>query len=212
MNEFYVAINPGQVIKVSNSVGDAWSFGVKTHLAGQRLLCEILDEDKSPPREDADDLKISVTHETGIYEIPIHIIASNKATSEYRFQLDNEYHVIQRRGYYRLPNPRVFVRCMINDEKVKMISVADIGGGGIGLVLEREVEIKQGAAIELEIVLPDRSTITVNGRVMRVRKESEPNRFYLGINFVNIAKADRAKIVSCVFNHQLQRNEGDKSS
>ncbi|MDP2210340.1 MAG: PilZ domain-containing protein [Candidatus Aquicultor sp.] len=210
MDELYVAINPGQVIEVSNSVGDVWSFGVKTLLAGQRLLCEILDKDRLPPREDADDLKISVTHETGIYEIPVHVIASNEANREYRFQLDNKYHVIQRRGFYRLPNPRVFVRCTINDEKVKMISAADIGGGGIGLVLEREVEIKQGTAIELEIVLPDRSTITVNGRVMRVRKEPEPNRFYLGINFVNIAKADRTKIVSYVFSHQLQRNEEDK--
>ncbi|MDI6817252.1 MAG: PilZ domain-containing protein [Actinomycetota bacterium] len=210
MNEFYVAINPGQVIKVSNGVGDVWSFGVRTHLARRRLLCEILDENRLPPHEDADDLKISVTHETGIYEIPIRIIASNDASREYRFQLDNKYHIIQRRGFYRLPNPRVFVRCTINDEPVRMISVADISGGGIGLVLEREIDIKYGAAIALEIVLPDRSTITVNGRVMRVQKEPEPNRFFLGISFVNIAKADRAKIVSHVFNHQLQRNEKDK--
>jgi c-di-GMP-binding flagellar brake protein YcgR len=184
-----------------------WNFGVKTHLAGRRLLCEILAENGLPPHENADDLVISVAHETGIYKIPVRIISSDKVNREYRFQLDDEYRVVQRRGFYRLPDPRMFVRCRINDEPVKMIAVADIGGGGIGLVLEREVEIKLGTAIELEIVLLDRSTITVNGRVMRVQKEPEPNRFRLGINFVNIAKADRAKIVSYVFNHQLQRSE-----
>ena len=210
MNELRAAISAGQVLKVSNSDGDEWNFATKTHLAGERLLCELLDESDSPLNADSDDLRISVPHENGVCEIPARIIASDKTKREYRFQLEKEYQVIQRRNFYCLPKPRVFASCLINDKPVKTLAVADIGGGGIGLLLEREVDIKKGAAITLEIKFPDRSTITANGRVMRVRKQPEPNIFNVGVVFVKIAKADRAKIVSFVFSNQLERNEGKK--
>lgn len=210
VNELRAAISTGQTLEVSNSVGDVWSFVVKTHLDGEGLLCELLDENDPPLSADSDDLKISVPHKNGVYEIPARIIASDETKREYRFQLEKEYHVIQRRNFYRLPKPRVFVSCMINDKPVKTIAVADIGGGGIGLLLEREVDIKKGAAITLEIAFPDRSTITANGRVMRAQKQSEPNIFHLGVLFVKIAKVDRTKIVSFVFNNQLERSDKNK--
>lgn len=201
MENIHLILNIGQVVKLSDSSGSSWSFGIKFLLAGNRVLCEWLNGENDSPSREASDFKLSVPHEGGIYMVPVRTVGISRDGREYKFLLHKEYEVIQRRDYYRLPNPHVSVECRILGQEMRDVEVVDISGGGIGLVIDRA--IKEGTVVEMEITTPDGTTISANGRAVHVSKVEDEDNYSIGINFIKISRADRALIIKYVFEEQV---------
>lgn len=195
----------GQVVKLEDSSGNSWDFGVKSLFADRQVLCELLNNASTAPAETATGLKLCISGGTGTYEAQAHITWVSRDGSEYRFEIGNEFKFVQRREFFRLTNPQISALCIIHSEPVTDVKITDISGGGIGLVIDRERPIKHDTLIELTVTLSDIGTIHANARASYVSTAKEAEGYFVGARFSKIAKADRAKIMKFVFAEQIER-------
>lgn len=209
MENFQIVLNTGQVINLSDSRGTTWSLGVKHHLAGNRILCELLDTDIDPPDKDASDLKLSVPHDAGVYVLVTRIAGISRDGREYKLLLSDEYRLVQRRGYYRLSDPHLRVKCRIYGETVEDVTVIDISGGGAALAIrwDRPVKLKEDLPVGLDITLPEGGKIQAHGKTLRVGESNDDSGYHVGITFTKLDRPDRAKLIKFIFDEQLLRNK-----
>ena len=116
---------------------------------------------------------------------------------------------IQRRNFYRLPIVMdVIIERNQNDETHKLkCTTKDLSGGGIRVVCSEE--FKEGENIKIEIPLYKNSKIRVDGKVIRIAKDTIANYYELGIEFNKISQTDQDKIYSFIFKRQrLLRKRG----
>ncbi len=205
-------LNTGQVINLSDGRGATWSLGVKHHLAGNRVLCELLDLDTDPPDKDAGDLKLSVPHDAGVYVLATRVAEVSRDGREYKFLLSDEYQLVQRRSYFRLSEPHLRIKCRIYGETVDDVTVLDVSGGGTALAIrwDRPAKLKEDLPVGLDISLPEGGTIQAHGKTLRVSESNDESGCHVGITFTKLDRADRAKLIKFIFDEQLLRNkEGD---
>ncbi|MHB8842033.1 MAG: flagellar brake protein [Candidatus Aquicultor sp.] len=209
MENFQIALNTGQVINLSDSRGVTWRLGVKHHLADNRVLCELLDLDINPPDKAASDLKLSVPHDAGVYVIATRIAEVSRDGREYKFLLNKEYQLVQRRGYYRLSDPHLRIQCRIYGETVEDVTVIDVGGGGAALAIHwgHPVKLKEDLPVGLDITLPEGDKIKAHGKTLRVSESNDKSGYQIGITFTKLDRADRAKLIKFIFDEQLLRNK-----
>jgi len=202
-------LNTGQVIGLSDSQGATWNLGVKHHLAGNRVLCELLGNDINPPDKDTGDLKLSVPHAAGVYVIATKIAGVSRDGHEYKLLLGKEYQLFQRRGYYRLSDPQLRIQCRIYGETVEDVTAIDISGGGAALIIrwDQLVKIKEDIPVGLDITLPEGGKIQAHGKTLRVGESKDGNGYHVGITFTKLDRADRAKLIKYIFDEQLLRNK-----
>jgi len=174
---------------------------VKYLLAGNRILCEWLGQEYAPPNDNACDLKLSIPYSDGAYLVPVEIVGISWDKREYKFQLDKQYKFLQRRAYYRLLNPLISVRYKIHRGAFTPAMVADISGGGIGLIVGQM--IKKDIVVDLEMVLPDGHVAYAIGKAVRVSSAKDVNGYLVGVSFIRISEANRDKIIKYIFNEQL---------
>lgn len=107
---------------------------------------------------------------------------------------------IQRRKYYRieLALPIMYKRC--EEKEYKRAIMKDISGGGIKISLD--TVFKRGEKIDLKINI-DKMKIKICGVVIRVSKNK---RIYdLGIEFDDVDRINREKIIKFIFKKQRER-------
>ena len=112
---------------------------------------------------------------------------------------------IQRRSHYRLSIViDVIIERKRNDEIHRLECIAkDLSGA----VCSEELE--KGEYVKIELYLYKNNRIMVNGKVIRVIKDTATNSYELGIKFDKISRSNEDKIYSFIFERQrLLRKKG----
>ncbi|MBI4734126.1 MAG: PilZ domain-containing protein [Rubrobacteridae bacterium] len=116
------------------------------------------------------------------------------------------YEFIQGREYYRLVEPNLEVECMIHGE-LHETSALDLAGGGIGLMIDRERNIKRDTLLELRITLPDGKSLQIGARATHVVPTEKPGKYIVGAYFSKISSADESKIMKHIFCEQIRKSK-----
>jgi hypothetical protein len=201
----------GKAIKLIDHKDDFWEFGISKLLKEREIICDlIVDSDDMPPIEKNADLKLAISHGSGVYLAPVKIERIPEDSRRLKFFVSKEYEFVQRREYYRLMDPRLEINCKIHDEFCEAKAL-DLAGGGIGLFIERERPIKKDTLLELKISLPDETTMQVGARATHIVPADEPNKYFVGAYFSKITSSDEAKIMKHIFSEQVRKSKEDSS-
>lgn len=200
-------LKAGQIIKVVDAGNNSWHLGIKSFISDNKILCEQIDAEGALLGVQSSNLKLSVPYDVGIYVIPVKILKVSPEHQEYELLLGKDYEFVQRRDYYRLPNPQIFAKCRIHGEELKNITVTDLSGAGLGLIVKRNRPIKKDTLVEIEASLIDGNTISIAGRAARVMPMRNKDTYFLGINFTRIGRGDRAKVMRHIFQEQLKEKK-----
>jgi len=80
----------------------------------------------------------------------------------------------------------------------------EVSGGGVSVLFPEPPLVAQGMEVALTLNLPDgREAIRAQCRTKYVREILRGSRWLAGSQFINIAEADRQRIVSFVFRLEL---------
>lgn len=191
----------GQVIRLSDDLGNSWSFGIRYLLAGNRVLCEWLGVEPAPPNVFAKDLKFSIPYENGINLVPTEIEEISWDKKEFKFALDTRYEFVQRRSFYRHANPLMSVQYKSGTGVFNPALVEDIGGGGIGMIVDRIV--KRSTTVDLEMILPGGEIVHAIGEAVRVSASRKEKGYLIGVSFRRISEVSRDKIIKYACQEQL---------
>jgi c-di-GMP-binding flagellar brake protein YcgR len=117
---------------------------------------------------------------------------------------------IQRRDFYRV-GTMITVRFrrqqQESDEAYEGLSV-DLSGGGVSVNTPVELELEE--LLDLELLIPKGQPIRVQGKVMRLQPAKPRGLFQAGINFTDITKQDRKRLLDFVVERQyILRDLGD---
>jgi len=164
-------------------------------------LCEWLGMEPAPPNAFAKDLKFSIPYENGINLVPTEVEEVSRDKKEFKFALDTRYEFVQRRAYYRLANPLMSVQYKTGVGTFQPALVEDIGGGGIGIIVDRI--IKRSTTVDLEMILPGGGVVHAIGEAVRVSAARKEKGYLIGVNFRRISEVNRDKIIKYVFEEQL---------
>lgn len=184
------------MIRLSDDLGNSWSFGIRFLLAGNRVLCEWLGAESAPPNAFAKNLKFSIPFENGINLVSTEIEEISWDKQEFKFALDTRYEFVQRRAFYRLANPLMSVQYKTGVGSLQPALVEDIGGGGIGIIIDRL--IKRGTTVDLEMILPGGEIAYAIGEAVRVSATRKEKGYLVGVNFRRISEVNRDKIIEYV--------------
>lgn len=201
MKTFKILPKAGQVIRLSDDLSNSWSFGIRYLLAGNRVLCEWLGVEPAPPNVFSRNLQFSIPYENGIYLVPAEIEEISWDKKEFKFVLDSHYEFVQRREYYRQSNPLMSVQYKTGAGSFQPALVEDVGGGGIGIIVDRI--IKKGTTVDLEMILPGGDIANAIGEAVRVSAARKCKGYLIGVSFRRISEANRDKIIKYVFQEQL---------
>ncbi|HMA60052.1 MAG TPA: PilZ domain-containing protein [Halanaerobiales bacterium] len=118
----------------------------------------------------------------------------------------NEVNRIQRRRYFRLQvNKKIKYKSLkdIEDEKkeaeFKKTTAVDLSGGGLLMVLRDDLNLKEKLVLNLNIENLDK---LVKGRIVRIKHNQDGYSKTAGIEFIEMERKDRDKIISFLFNYQ----------
>ncbi len=113
---------------------------------------------------------------------------------------------IQRRKYFRLQvNKKIKYKSLkdIEDEnkeaKFKKTTAIDLSGGGLLMVLKEDLNLKDKLLFNLNIENLDK---LIKGRIVRIKHNKDGYSKTAGIEFIEIGRKDRDKIISFLFNYQ----------
>ena len=201
MKTFKILPKAGQVIRLSDDLSNSWSFGIRFLLAGNRVLCEWLGVEPAPPNVFAKDLKFSIPYENGINLVPTEIEEISWDKKEFKFALDTRYEFVQRRSFYRHANPLMSVQYKTGVGSLQPALVEDVGGGGMGIIVDRIV--KRGTTVDLEMILPGGEIAYAIGEAVRVSAARKEKGYLIGVSFRRISEVSRDKIIKYVFQEQL---------
>ncbi len=121
----------------------------------------------------------------------------------------SELYRIQRREHYRLPIViNVILEKRQNDKIHRLKCVTkDLSGGGIKAICNEKLE--EGENVKIKLYLYKNDRIILNGKVIRVIKNTITNCYELGIRFDTISQSNEDKIYAFVFKKQcLFRKKG----
>lgn len=116
---------------------------------------------------------------------------------------------IQRRKHYRLP---IVINIIIEKKQNgKMHTLEcvtkDLSGGGIKVICNEESEEEED--IKIKLYLSEDNRIIVNGKIIRVVKDTITDCYEIGIKFDKISQTNRDKIYAFIFEKQrLLRKKG----
>jgi len=123
---------------------------------------------------------------------------------------DGEIYKIQRREYFRFEFAMpIKYRIVENadpiteeDAEYKEAVTVDLSGGGICVRLQEEVP--KGSVIECELKLKEKKVIHFLGKVVRLTKirDSEKYKFEIGVLFEKIDKRSRETLIKFIFEQQ----------
>ena len=103
----------------------------------------------------------------------------------------------ERRQAPRVENQLLVKFRLVSDEKWHMTPLKDMSATGIRFMAE--VPCDEGAALELQLLLPTIATpLRLAGRVSRVRPASIPQLFEYGVEFVELLPTQREEIEKLV--------------
>lgn len=116
---------------------------------------------------------------------------------------------IQRREYVRVPTAVDIAVHGLSDDLIPFTTVTtDISGGGLAIVLPKNIFLEKGLTLNLWIVLPMSSSetefININGEIIREVKQEASFRF-ASIRFTSITHQDRQKIIRFCFEKQREQ-------
>lgn len=198
---------PGKVIKLINSEDSAWEFGINRVVADGQIICSLLLDHSEPPELDAGDaFRLAISHGSGVYMVKTRAVMLSGEDVVLKFFLSDEYEFVQRREFYRLVEPDIQVDCKIYGE-VYGAKALDLAGGGIGLHVKRERNIKKDTLLELRIGFPDGNTVQVSARAAHVVPTEEPDNYVIGAYFTKITSSDEAKIMKYIFSEQIRKHK-----
>ncbi|MEF3301837.1 flagellar brake protein [Paenibacillus sp. GYB003] len=113
---------------------------------------------------------------------------------------------VQRRNFLRVPaDLEIAVKVT---EQIRFIGVTnDVGGGGVSLLCESRIPVKERETIESWLLLPFRNgTIEhahFKGEVVRI-KPTDNGKLILMVQFTDIADVERQRIIRFCFERQLE--------
>lgn len=189
------------MIRLSDDLGNSWSFGIRYLLAGNRVLCDWLGVEPTPPNVFSRNLQFSIPYEDGINLVPAEIEEISRDKKAFKFVLDEHYEFVQRRAYYRQSEPLMSVQYKTGVGSLQPALVEDVGGGGIGIIVDRI--IKKGTTVDLEMILPGGEMAYATGEAVRVSAARKSKGYLIGVSFRRISDANRDKIIKYVFQEQL---------
>lgn len=113
---------------------------------------------------------------------------------------------VQRRTFLRVP-ATLEIACRIG-EHLRFLGVTeDVGGGGVSIVAEGQVPLKQGDELSCWLLLPFRNGaiehVPFRSEVVRI-KPLETGNVLAMMRFVDIANAEQQKIIRYCFERQLE--------
>ena len=164
-------------------------------------MCEWLGVEPAPPNAFAKDLKFSIPFENGINLVPTEIEEISWDKKEFKFALDTHYEFVQRRSFYRLANPLMSVQYKTGTGVFHPALVEDIGGGGLGMIVDRIV--KRSTTVDLEMILPGGEIVHAIGEAVRVSASRKEKGYLIGVSFRRISEVSRDKIIKYAFQEQL---------
>ncbi|HZK58132.1 MAG TPA: PilZ domain-containing protein [Clostridia bacterium] len=115
---------------------------------------------------------------------------------------ENGLYRIQRRKHYRLP---VVIKVTIEQRRSGRIHklecvTKDLSGGGIKAICNEKLE--EGEDVGVRLYLGKNNIIIVNGKIMRVVKDTTTNCYGLGIKFDKISQINEDNIYAFIFRRQ----------
>ena len=118
---------------------------------------------------------------------------------------------IQRRSFFRLETylpVTLQVENETNSEEPQTVALnlqtKDISGGGIRVISKKKFE--PGTEVQAEVLLPGKVKIPTKGKVIRSEESVLDSKIYwISIEFTVIDEHDRKKIVTFVFQKQLEQ-------
>lgn len=113
---------------------------------------------------------------------------------------------IQRRRYFRVKINKDINYLVIKEHKneedkpeFKDTTAIDLSGGGLLMVLDEDLEINDRLLFDLKIKEIDK---LIEGKIVRIKYNTDGYSKTAGIEFVDIERKDRDKIISYLFNYQ----------
>jgi c-di-GMP-binding flagellar brake protein YcgR len=203
---------PGKVIKLINSEDSAWEFGINRVVAEGQIICSLLLDHTDLPELDAGGaFRLAISHGSGVYMVKARAVVLSEEDIVLKFFLSDEYEFVQRREFYRLVEPEIQVDCKIYGEIYKAKAL-DLAGGGIGLQVKRDRNIKKDTLLELKIVFPDENIVQLSARAAHVVPAEEPDNYVIGAYFTKITNSDEAKIMKYIFSEQIRKHKEAQQS
>jgi len=113
---------------------------------------------------------------------------------------------IQRRSYFRLQvNKKIkylIIKELQEEEEqpdFKKTTAIDLSGGGLQMVLDEDLSLRDRLLFNLDI---DKLDKLVEGKIVRIAHNEDDYSKTAGVEFINIERQDRDKIISFLFNYQ----------
>ena len=120
----------------------------------------------------------------------------------------------QKRGLFRIKvNLTATVRLVDSEGKIdapKRVPVVDLSGSGLAFAWPKSVGLESDAALELNDI-PGIGTLEVMTRVMRstrIEREDDTPIYHIGVQFQEISRSMRDKIIRYLF--QVQRAQVER--
>lgn len=122
---------------------------------------------------------------------------------------ENEFSQIQRRNFVRIETNLDIAIHSDNDTFLPFTTLtADIGGGGVQVILPDEHLLTIGDLLELYIVLPfqsgKRHFVKVKGEVVRIFEDKHTNKTKASFSFINLTDKMREPIIRYCFEQELK--------
>jgi c-di-GMP-binding flagellar brake protein YcgR len=132
-----------------------------------------------------------------------------------------EIEIVQRRNFVRVPlilNVLCAVVPVKKDfsnpgEQVEVFNAysLDLSGGGMKISVDNKLKCKVSAGDTIMVTIPmEDDSLTVKGKVVRIDRNSDKSRIIFGLNFVDLDKINRERIIKLLF--QVMRKNIEKGA
>ncbi|MCI1943689.1 flagellar brake protein [Clostridium luticellarii] len=132
-----------------------------------------------------------------------------------------EVEVVQRRNFVRVPLV-LNVLCAVVpvnkdphnlDEQVEVFNAhsLDLSGGGMKISVDDKLKCKVSAGDIIMVTIPmEDDSLAVKGKVVRISRNNDKSKIIFGLNFVDLDKINRERIVKLLF--QVMRKHIEKGA
>jgi len=116
----------------------------------------------------------------------------------------DEVNRIQRRSYFRLQVNKDIKYHVIKDDdeqgyNFKKTTAIDLSGGGLLMILKDDLNLRDELLFKLNI---DELNKLVKGKIVRIKHNKDGYSKTAGVEFIDLNRQDRDKIISFLFNYQ----------